>query len=85
MEKVKNQWDSTQHGVEIRQQQLRHMLSDSMKWDEQKQEMEKLIGQYEIHLHALLQSPKEKLTKQISENKVSSNMLFNFPFLDVIS
>uniref|UniRef100_A0A670ITU7 Utrophin n=1 Tax=Podarcis muralis TaxID=64176 RepID=A0A670ITU7_PODMU len=65
-----NQWDSTQHGVEVRQQQLKHMLSDSMKWDDQKQEMEKLIGQYEIHLHALLQSPKEKLTKQIAENKM---------------
>ncbi|XP_053146646.1 utrophin isoform X4 [Hemicordylus capensis] len=70
LEKVKNQWDSTQHGVEVRQQQLRCMLSDSMKWDDQKQEMEKLIGQHEIHLHALLQSPKEKLTKQISENKL---------------
>ncbi|XP_066471431.1 utrophin isoform X3 [Tiliqua scincoides] len=70
LEKVKNQWDSTQHGVEIRQQQLRHMLSDSMKWDDQKQEMEKLIGQYEIHLHVLLQAPKEKLMKQISENKI---------------
>ncbi|XP_061480028.1 utrophin isoform X2 [Rhineura floridana] len=70
LEKVKNQWDSTQHGVEMRQQQLKCMLSDSMKWDDQKQEMEKLIGQYEIHLHALLQSPKEKLTKQISDNKM---------------
>uniref|UniRef100_A0A8D2JAQ3 Utrophin n=1 Tax=Varanus komodoensis TaxID=61221 RepID=A0A8D2JAQ3_VARKO len=70
LEKVKNQWDTTQHGVEVRQQQLRRMLSDSMKWDDQKQEMEKLIGQYEIHLRAILQSPQEKLTKQISENKV---------------
>ncbi|XP_072851849.2 utrophin isoform X2 [Pogona vitticeps] len=70
LEKVKNQWDSTQHGVELRQQQLRRMLSDSMKWDDQKQDMENLIGQYEIHLHALLQNPKEKLTKQISENKM---------------
>uniref|UniRef100_A0A8D2JK05 Utrophin n=1 Tax=Varanus komodoensis TaxID=61221 RepID=A0A8D2JK05_VARKO len=70
LEKVKNQWDTTQHGVEVRQQQLRRMLSDSMKWDDQKQEMEKLIGQYEIHLRAILQSPQEKLTKQISENKM---------------
>uniref|UniRef100_A0A670ITN6 Utrophin n=1 Tax=Podarcis muralis TaxID=64176 RepID=A0A670ITN6_PODMU len=70
VDRIKNQWDSTQHGVEVRQQQLKHMLSDSMKWDDQKQEMEKLIGQYEIHLHALLQSPKEKLTKQIAENKM---------------
>ncbi|KAL8186121.1 UNVERIFIED_CONTAM: hypothetical protein K2H54_064536 [Gekko kuhli] len=69
VEKVKAQWDSTQHGVEIRQQQLRCMLSDSTKWDDQKQEMEKLIGKYELYLHALLQSPKEMLIKQISENK----------------
>ncbi|XP_060096541.1 utrophin isoform X3 [Heteronotia binoei] len=69
LEKVKAQWDSTQHGVEVRQQQLRCMLSDSMKWDDQKQEMEKLIEKYEICLHALLQSPKEMLIKQISENK----------------
>ncbi|XP_015674847.1 utrophin [Protobothrops mucrosquamatus] len=70
LEKVKNQWDGTQHGVGVRQHQLKCMLTDSMKWDDQKQEMEKLIGQYEIHLHALLQSSKEKLTKQISENKI---------------
>ncbi|KAG8123766.1 hypothetical protein E2320_019129 [Naja naja] len=70
LEKVRNQWDGTQHGVEVRQHQLKCMLTDSMKWDDQKQEMEKLIGQYEIHLHALLQSSKEKLTKQISENKI---------------
>ncbi|XP_077206954.1 utrophin isoform X2 [Paroedura picta] len=69
LEKVKAQWDSTQHGVEVRQQQLRCMLADSMKWDDQKQEMEKLIGKYEIYLHALLQSPKEMLIIQISENK----------------
>uniref|UniRef100_A0A670Z167 Utrophin n=1 Tax=Pseudonaja textilis TaxID=8673 RepID=A0A670Z167_PSETE len=77
LEKVKNQWDGTQHGVEVRQHQLKCMLTDSIKWDDQKQEMEKIIGQYEVHLHALLQSSKEKLTKQISENKVSSSMLSN--------
>uniref|UniRef100_A0A670YZV5 Utrophin n=1 Tax=Pseudonaja textilis TaxID=8673 RepID=A0A670YZV5_PSETE len=70
LEKVKNQWDGTQHGVEVRQHQLKCMLTDSIKWDDQKQEMEKIIGQYEVHLHALLQSSKEKLTKQISENKI---------------
>uniref|UniRef100_A0A8D2JIH5 Utrophin n=1 Tax=Varanus komodoensis TaxID=61221 RepID=A0A8D2JIH5_VARKO len=61
--------------LEVRQQQLRRMLSDSMKWDDQKQEMEKLIGQYEIHLRAILQSPQEKLTKQISENKFCLSFL----------
>uniref|UniRef100_A0A8C3TBK2 Utrophin n=1 Tax=Chelydra serpentina TaxID=8475 RepID=A0A8C3TBK2_CHESE len=70
LEKVKNQWDNTQHGVEVRQQQLKCMLSDSMQWDEQRQEMEQLIGQYDIHLHMLLQAPKETLIKQISENKL---------------
>ncbi|XP_006024299.1 utrophin isoform X2 [Alligator sinensis] len=69
LEKVKNQWDNTQHGVEVRQQQLKHMLSDSLQWDEQRQEMEHLMGQSEIRLHMLLQAPKEPLVKQISENK----------------
>uniref|UniRef100_A0A8D0GJA9 Uncharacterized protein n=1 Tax=Sphenodon punctatus TaxID=8508 RepID=A0A8D0GJA9_SPHPU len=45
------------------------MLSDSMQWNEQKREMEQLIGQFETHLHALLQAPKEMLIKQLSENK----------------
>uniref|UniRef100_A0A8C3HV78 Utrophin n=1 Tax=Chrysemys picta bellii TaxID=8478 RepID=A0A8C3HV78_CHRPI len=70
LEKVKNQWDNTQHGVEVRQQQLKYMLSDSMQWDQQRQEMEQLIGQYDIRLHMLLQAPKETLIKQISENKL---------------
>ncbi|XP_048345233.1 utrophin isoform X2 [Sphaerodactylus townsendi] len=72
LEKLKTQWDCTQHGVEVRQQQLRCMLSDSVKWDAQKQEMEKLIGKYEIYLHALLQSPKEKLIQEL--HKGDSNM-----------
>uniref|UniRef100_A0A8C8VJ87 Utrophin n=1 Tax=Pelusios castaneus TaxID=367368 RepID=A0A8C8VJ87_9SAUR len=70
LEKVKNQWDNTQHGVEVRQEQLKCMLSDSMRWDEQRQEMEQLMGQYEVHLHMLLQAPKEALIRQISENKL---------------
>ncbi|XP_067398337.1 utrophin [Emydura macquarii macquarii] len=70
LEKVKNQWDNTQHGVEVRQQQLKCMLSDSMRWDEQRQEMEHLMGQYENRLHTLLQAPKETLIQQISENKL---------------
>ncbi|XP_017669206.1 PREDICTED: utrophin isoform X2 [Lepidothrix coronata] len=70
MEKLKNQWDSTQHGVERRQQQLKHMLADSMQWHEQRQEMEHLMEQCEIRLRMLLQAPKETLTRQISENKL---------------
>ncbi|XP_069708268.1 utrophin isoform X5 [Phaenicophaeus curvirostris] len=70
LEKVKNQWDNTQHGVEMRQQQLKYMLTDSMQWDEQRQEMEHLMEQCEIRLRMLPQAPKEMLTKQISDNKL---------------
>ncbi|XP_032538252.1 utrophin isoform X2 [Chiroxiphia lanceolata] len=70
MEKLKNQWDSTQHGVERRQQQLKHMLADSMQWHEQRQEMEHLMEQCEIRLRMLLQASKEMLARQISENKL---------------
>lgn len=70
MEKVKNQWDNTQHGVEVRQQQLKYMLSDSIQWDEQRKEMEHLMEQCEIRLRMLQQAPKEVLVKQISDNKV---------------
>uniref|UniRef100_A0A8B9PGS5 Utrophin n=1 Tax=Apteryx owenii TaxID=8824 RepID=A0A8B9PGS5_APTOW len=70
LEKVKNQWDSTQHGVEVRQQQLKYMLADSMQWEEQRQEMEHLMEQSEIRLRMLLQAPKEMLAKQIADNKV---------------
>ncbi|XP_064365272.1 utrophin isoform X6 [Dromaius novaehollandiae] len=70
LEKVKNQWDSTQHGVEVRQQQLKYMLADSMQWEEQRQEMEHLMEQSEIRLRMLLQGPKEMLAKQIADNKV---------------
>lgn len=77
VEKVKNQWDNTQHGVEMRQQQLKYMLTDSMQWDEQRREMEHLMEQCEIRLRMLLQAPKEMLTKQISDNKVRPSTLFS--------
>ncbi|XP_050170364.1 utrophin isoform X4 [Myiozetetes cayanensis] len=70
MEKLKNQWDNTQHGVERRQQQLKHMLADSVQWHEQRQEMEHLMEQCEIRLRMLLQAPKEVLARQISESKL---------------
>lgn len=79
VEKVKNQWDNTQHGVEVRQQQLKYMLTDSMQWDEQRQEMEYLMEQCEIRLRMLMQAPKEMLAKQISDNKVRSSILPFFP------
>ncbi|XP_059697734.1 utrophin isoform X4 [Haemorhous mexicanus] len=70
MEKLKNQWDNTQHSVEVRQQQLKHMLADSLQWHEQRQEMEHLMEQCEIRLRVLLQAPKEMLAKQIAESKL---------------
>ncbi|XP_030800385.1 utrophin isoform X2 [Camarhynchus parvulus] len=70
MEKLKNQWDSTQHSVEVRQQQLKHMLTDSLQWHEHRQEMEHLMEQCEIRLRVLLQAPKEMLAKQIAESKL---------------
>uniref|UniRef100_A0A8C0BZ52 Utrophin n=1 Tax=Buteo japonicus TaxID=224669 RepID=A0A8C0BZ52_9AVES len=70
LEKVKNQWDNTQHGVEVRQQQLKYMLTDSIQWDEQRQEMGHLMEQCEIRLRMLLQASKEMLAKQISDNKL---------------
>uniref|UniRef100_A0A8B9EPZ0 Utrophin n=1 Tax=Anser cygnoides TaxID=8845 RepID=A0A8B9EPZ0_ANSCY len=53
LEKVKNQWDNTQHGVEVRQQQLKYMLTDSIQWDERRKEMEHLMEQCEVRLHSL--------------------------------
>lgn len=82
VEKLKNQWDSTQHSVEVRQQQLKHMLADSLQWHEQRQEMEHLMEQCEIRLRVLLQAPKEMLAKQIAESKVWSLMLNFFPIPD---
>ncbi|XP_048793833.1 utrophin isoform X1 [Lagopus muta] len=70
LEKVKNQWDNTQHGVEVRQQQLKYMLSDSIQWDERRKEMEHLMEQCEIRLRMLQQAPKDVLVKQISDNKL---------------
>ncbi|XP_041279457.1 utrophin isoform X2 [Onychostruthus taczanowskii] len=70
MEKLKNQWDNTQHSVEVRQQQLKHMLADSLQWHDQRQEMEHLMEQCEIRLRVLLQAPKEMLAKQIAESKL---------------
>ncbi|XP_040409214.1 utrophin isoform X6 [Cygnus olor] len=70
LEKVKNQWDNTQHGVEVRQQQLKYMLADSIQWDERRKEMEHLMEQCEIRLRMLMQAPKEVLAKQIADNKL---------------
>lgn len=78
MEKVKNQWDSTQHGVELRQQQLEDMIIDSLQWDDHREETEELMRKYEARLYILQQARRDPLIKQISDNQVR---LIDFFFL----
>ncbi|XP_036405423.1 utrophin isoform X2 [Megalops cyprinoides] len=70
LEKVRCQWDNTQHGVEARLLQLDHMIGHSNQWEEQRREVNALIGQNEVRLHNLLQLSREPVTKQLSDNKV---------------
>ncbi|KAI1897629.1 hypothetical protein AGOR_G00085230 [Albula goreensis] len=70
LEKVRCQWDNTQHGVEARLLQLDRMTTHSKQWEEQRREVNALIGQNEMRLHNLLQLSREPLTKQLSDNKV---------------
>ncbi|MGH0134290.1 UNVERIFIED_CONTAM: hypothetical protein FKN15_028054 [Acipenser sinensis] len=70
LEQVRNQWDSTQHGVETRLQQLEDMVTDSNQWEEQRREVEMLIGQNEVRQHNLQQLSKEPLTKQLADYKM---------------
>ncbi|MGH0139968.1 UNVERIFIED_CONTAM: hypothetical protein FKN15_019672 [Acipenser sinensis] len=70
LERVRNQWDSTQHGVETRLQQLEDMVTDSNQWEEQRREVEMLIGQNEVRQHNLQQLSKEPLTKQLADYKM---------------
>ncbi|KAF4078503.1 hypothetical protein AMELA_G00199850 [Ameiurus melas] len=69
LEKVRSQWDGTQHGVEARLLQLDHMTSHSDQWQDQFARVKALIGQNDARLHNLLQMSREPLTKQISDNK----------------
>ncbi|XP_058618771.1 dystrophin-like isoform X6 [Onychostoma macrolepis] len=69
LEKVRSQWDGTQHGVEARLLQLECMIGHSDQWEEQRHKVKALIGQNEMLLHNLLQLNQEPLTKQISDNK----------------
>lgn len=70
VERVKNQWDGTQHGVELRQQQLEDMIVDSRQWDDHREETEELMRKYEARLYMLQQARKDPLVKQISDNQV---------------
>lgn len=70
MEKVRSQWDSTQHGVGARLQQLDNMIGHSKQWEELRKEVKALIGHNEGHYHNLLQQSQDPLTKQLADNKV---------------
>ncbi|KAM7367861.1 hypothetical protein PAMP_014130 [Pampus punctatissimus] len=70
LEKVRSQWDSTQHGIEARLQQLDNMIGHSNQWEEQRKEVKALIGHNEGRFHNLLQQSRDPLTKQLADNKV---------------
>uniref|UniRef100_A0A671WV82 Utrophin n=1 Tax=Sparus aurata TaxID=8175 RepID=A0A671WV82_SPAAU len=70
LERVRSQWDNTQHGVEARLQQLDNMIGHSNQWEEQRKEVKALIGHNEGRFHNLLQQSRDPLTKQLADNKV---------------
>ncbi|XP_073928809.1 utrophin isoform X2 [Castor canadensis] len=70
LEKVRSQWDSTQHGVELRRQQLEDMVVDSLRWDDHREETEELMRKFEARLYMLQQARREPLPKQISDNQM---------------
>lgn len=86
VERVRSQWDGTQHGVEARLQQLDNMIGHSSHWEEQRKEVKALIGHHEGRFHNLLQQSRDPLTKQLADNKVREIILhvlwvFNLSFL----
>lgn len=72
MEKLKNQWDNTQHSVDMRQNQLQAMLTDSTKWEELRKELQSILDQTDFRLYTLIQTSKDTLVKQLAENKVNT-------------
>lgn len=70
VERVRSQWDGTQHGVEARLQQLDNMIGHSNQWEEQRKEVKAFIGHNEGRFHNLLQQSSDPLTKQLADNKV---------------
>nr|XP_040137999.1 utrophin [Ictidomys tridecemlineatus] len=70
LEKVKNQWDSTQHGVDLRRQQLEDMIVDSLQWADHREETEELMRKYEARLYMLQQARRDPLSKQISDHQM---------------
>ncbi|XP_075869628.1 utrophin isoform X3 [Nelusetta ayraudi] len=70
LERVRSQWDNTQHGVEARLHQLDNMIGHSNHWEERRKEVTALVGHNEGRFHSLLQqSARDPLTKQLADNK----------------
>ncbi|XP_010624930.1 utrophin isoform X1 [Fukomys damarensis] len=70
LEKVKTRWDSTQHGVELRRQQLEAMVVDSLQWEYHREETEELMRKFEARLYMLQQARRDPLVKQVSDNQL---------------
>ncbi|XP_021114944.1 utrophin isoform X4 [Heterocephalus glaber] len=68
LEKVKTRWDSTQHGVDLRRQQLEAMVLDSLRWEDHREETEELMRKFEARLYMLQQARRDPLVKQVSDN-----------------
>ncbi|XP_049613877.1 utrophin isoform X8 [Syngnathus scovelli] len=72
LERVRNQWDNTQHGVVARLQQLDNMIGHSDHWECQRREVQALIGHKEGWFHNMLQQSRESrhpLTIQLADSK----------------
>ncbi|XP_057678850.1 dystrophin isoform X3 [Corythoichthys intestinalis] len=72
LEKVRGQWDNTQHGVVARLQQLDSMIGHSDQWEGQRREVQALIGHKEGWFHNMLQQSRESrdpLTVQLADSK----------------
>ncbi|XP_045150513.1 utrophin [Echinops telfairi] len=68
LDKVQSQWDSTQHSVQSRQQQLEAMVVDSLQWHELREETAELLRKAEAQRYSLQQARRDPLIKQISDN-----------------
>ncbi|XP_023808856.1 utrophin isoform X3 [Oryzias latipes] len=69
LERVRSQWDSTQHGVEARLLQLDNMTGHSNQWEEHRKEVTALVGHTDGHFQKLLQRSRDPLTKQFEDSK----------------
>ncbi|XP_018118490.1 utrophin isoform X1 [Xenopus laevis] len=68
-ENLKSHWDNTQHGVEVRQQQLQEMLKNSTKWDKQRAEIQNILDQADFRLYTITQTYRDTPVKQLAETK----------------